>query len=103
MKQRALRLLFSVSLALICSAILSGCVYSHVKLPLDQDVSETVLGDKVGRASAESVLWLFAWGDASTAAAAKDGFITKINHLDLEQEVFFLGVYTKRTTIAYGE
>jgi hypothetical protein len=41
-----------------------------------------VLGQKKGTAKMHSVLWLVAWGDASTQAAAKDGGISTVNHLD---------------------
>ena len=83
-------------------SLLSGCVYSNVKLPLDRDVEQTQLGDKTGMSTMQSVLWSFAWGDASTYAAAKAGNIETINHLDLEQVVFLFGLYSKTTTIAYG-
>ncbi len=49
-----------------------------------------------------SILWLFAWGDASTAAAAKQGDITTVNHMDLEFLNVIFGIYTETTTIVYG-
>lgn len=88
---------------LITLTICSACVYSKVKLPLDTDLQETTLGDKVGEASLRSVLFLFAWGDASTHAAAKNGDITTIKHLDAEYSSYLFGLYSKRTTIAYGD
>lgn len=81
----------------------SGCLYSDVKIPLDRDVSTTSLGSKVGYASNHSVLWLFAWGDGSTEAAARDGDLRVINHLDEQIYVVLFGAYTRSTTIAYGE
>ena len=90
-------------LLVLLSIFLSGCLYTNIKVPLDLDVSETQLGDKVGRSTIKSVLGLYAWGDSSTAAAAADGFITKINHLDREQVIIFFGLYTETTTIAYGD
>jgi len=98
--KRSIHLLF---ITLFLLPLLSGCLYTQVKLPLDSDVSETQLGDKQGRATIKSMLWLFAWGDASTAAAAKDGFITRINHLDREQKIVLFGLYSETTTIAYGD
>ncbi len=88
---------------LLILASLQGCFYSHVKLPFDTDVAATTLGDKVGRSSTQSVLWLFGWGDGGTEAAAKDGGITTIRHLDMEQTIIFFGAYIKVTTIAYGD
>jgi hypothetical protein len=83
--------------------LLSGCLYTHVLEPLDKDVNRTVLGQKKGEASMESVLWLVAWGDAGTAAAAKQGGITTVNHMDREFLNVIFGIYTKTTTIVYGD
>jgi len=80
-----------------------GCVYSHVITPLDTDVDATRLGDKVGRSDLHSVLWLVAWGDAGTQAAAAEGGLTTINHMDVETLAVLFGLYYHRTTIVYGE
>ncbi|NTW59185.1 MAG: hypothetical protein HGB21_10845 [Nitrospirae bacterium] len=88
---------------LLSLSLLGGCVYTHVLAPYDTDLNKTSLGQKQGRASMESVLWLFAWGDAGTAAAAKQGGITTVNHMDREYLNVIFGVYTKTTTIVYGE
>ena len=95
--------LLPLGFVLLCSLQLTGCLYTNVRMPLDDDVSETVLGSKVGRATWKSYLWLVATGDASTAAAAENGNITTIKHLDAEQKVVFFGIYSERTTIAYGD
>lgn len=89
-------------LALIIASF-QGCIYGDVAMPLDTDLNQTRLGDKVGRASSRSVMWLFAWGDASTAKAASNGGIKVINHLDREVEFVFFGLYTRSTTVAYGD
>ncbi len=94
---------FKLAALAACSFLLSACLYTNVKGPLDTNVDSTQLGSKVGRASAKSFLFLFATGDASTEAAARDGGITTITHLDAEQEIIFFGFYTKTTTIAYGD
>jgi len=83
--------------------LLSGCVYSHVLTPYDMNLDNTVLGAKQGKASTESVLWLVAWGDGSTSAAAKQGGITTISHMDREVLFVLFGLYSKTTTIVYGE
>ena len=98
MKRRLLLLL-----TLFLFPLLTGCLYTQVKIPLDTDVSGTKLGEKEGRATIKSIFWLYAWGDASTAAAARDGLITTINHLDREQKVILFGLYSETTTIAYGD
>jgi hypothetical protein len=51
----------------------------------------------------KSVLWLIAWGDAGTAAAAKQGGLTTVNHMDRETLFVLFGLYSKSTTIVYGE
>lgn len=83
--------------------VCSGCMYGKVKYPLDRDVAQTRLGEKVGTSSAHSVAWLVSWGDAGTAGAAKNGDILTINHLDGEYFVLLFGLYARQTTIAYGD
>jgi hypothetical protein len=95
------RMMASVALAVVF--LLSGCVYTHVLTPYDTDLNKTTLGQKQGKASMESVLWLVAWGDAGTAAAAKQGGITTVNHMDREFLNVIFGLYTKTTTIVYGD
>jgi hypothetical protein len=93
-----------VALVVLCSLfLLSGCLYTNVLTPFDTDLNKTVLGAKQGAASNQSVLWLVAWGDASTAAAAKQGGITTVNHMDREVFSILFGLYTKTTTIVYGD
>lgn len=92
-----------VLLAVAALVLLSGCFYAHVKTPLDRDLNKTVLGAKTGKATSYSVLWAAAWGDASTAAAAKEGGITTVTHMDNEFYSVFFGIYTESTTIVYGE
>ena len=81
----------------------SGCAYMNITTPYDTDLEKTVLGEKVGKSSSHSVLWLFAWGDAGTAAAAKDGNITVINHMDVQIINILFGLYSKKITILYGD
>ncbi len=95
--------MFRIFHLLTLVVFLSSCVYLDVKAPLDDDVDTTVLGEKVGHAKSRSVLWLFAWGDAGTRAAAEDGGITTINHLDVAYYSILFGLYSERETIAYGD
>ncbi|MDA8099947.1 MAG: TRL-like family protein [Nitrospiraceae bacterium] len=88
---------------LVCAFLLSGCFYAHVTTPLDRNVDKTVLGAKTGKADSQSVLWAVAWGDAGTAAAAKNGGINTVNHMDHELLSVFFGIYTRSTTIVYGD
>lgn len=95
-----------ILLALLATTAISlgtGCVYTNLTLPLDQDLDQTELGDKVGRSEAQSILGLVAWGDAGTQAAARDGGITTLRHAD--QEVFSIlsVVYVRNRTVVYGD
>lgn len=96
--QMAFVLFVAVSLLIV-----SGCAYVDVKSPLDVDLNKTTLGEKKGVSEARSVLWLFAWGDASYATAAANGGITVMRHAD--QEVFnvLFGLYTRYRVVVYGD
>jgi hypothetical protein len=80
-----------------------GCIYMNVTTPLDTDLDRTELGSKVGKSSARSVLWLFAWGDAGTQAAAEDGDIQILRHADQETLLVLLGIYARTRTVVYGD
>lgn len=82
---------------------LPGCLYAHIKTPLDTDLNQTKLGAKKGEASNQQVLGLVAWGDGGTQAAAANGGLTQINHADEEIFSILWFVYTKTTTIVYGD
>ncbi len=88
---------------LAATVLLAGCLYMNVKMPYDTDLNRTVLGQKTGKAYSQSLLWLVAWGDAGTQAAAKDGNITTVNHMDREVFSILFGLYTKTTTVVYGD
>lgn len=98
--KRGVRRLGVILLSLM---LLQGCAYSHIQRPLDENYDNTTLGTKVGRASTHSLLWLFAWGDAGTRAAAEDGGISVITHADSEYKMIFFGMYTEVTTVVYGD
>jgi len=83
--------------------ITSGCAYMHVQRPLDTNFDATQLGSKEGRSSSYSILWTVAWGDAGTKAAAEQGGIKIIRHADTEVKSVFLGIYTRVTTVIYGD
>ncbi len=91
------------TLLLSLTLLFSSCAYMNIKTPLDTDVSNTVLGDKQGSAKTHSIMWLVSWGDGGTAAAAKDGNIKNITHLDVRYYTILFGLYAERETIAYGE
>jgi len=92
-----------VAAMLVVALLVTGCLYTHVLTPYDTNLDKTVVGPKTGKASMQSILWLFAWGDASTAAAAKQGGISTVNHMDREFLNIIFGIYTETTTIVYGD
>ncbi len=92
-----------ILLPVLCAVLFSGCMYGKVRYPLDRDVDQTRLGDKVGRSSVHSIAWLVSWGDAGTAKAAQNADIRIINHLDGEYFILLGGLYARHTTIAYGD
>ena len=96
------KIVIVIAVMLIVS-ILSGCLYSHVTVPLSTNLDKTDLGHKKGEASIYSVVWLFAWGDSGGATAAKNGGITTMTHMDRELYVILFGIYTRTTTIVYGD
>jgi hypothetical protein len=89
--------------AVVAAFLVTGCLYTHVLTPYDTNLDKTALGQKTGRAVMHSVLGLVAWGDSSTAAAAKQGGLTTVNHMDKEFLNIIFGIYTETTTIVYGD
>jgi hypothetical protein len=104
--------LHRVILSLLCLGLLlvNGCAmavapvngfwYTDVKGPLEANSVGTAT--KTGEATCKSVLGLVATGDASIEAAAKNGGITKIHHVDFKSWSL-LGFYAEFTTIVHGE
>jgi len=90
-------------LLVILLLVFPGCVYTHIKVPLDTNLQDTDLGDKIGKSQHQGVLWMVAWGDAGTQAAAKNGGITTLKHFDREIMTVLFGLYYRETTIVYGK
>ncbi len=100
MKIKSLRaLLFTM----VVAVVLQGCLYSKIQRPLDTDFENTTLGTKIGISDATSILWLFAWGDAGTKAAADNGGITTIKHADSKSTIILFGLYAHVETVVYGD
>ena len=75
---------FLILFKLITSMLISCYAYTKIQIPLDNDYDVTELGTKIGRASNYAVLYLFAWGDAGSKAAAENGGIKVIRLADRE-------------------
>ena len=76
-------------------------VVAVTKAPLSTEGNWDV-GSKKGESSSFSVLGLYASGDCSITAAARNGGLKKIGHVDYE---YFnvIGIWQKATVIVYGE
>lgn len=90
-------------LIIVLGISLTGCAYVNTKTPFDTNLDRTELGAKVGTAEAYSILWLVAWGDASYAAAARNGDIKVLRHADQETFQVLLGLYTRMRIVVYGD
>jgi hypothetical protein len=97
------------TLAVTSAALLTGCAIGQgpIVAPLAINLHGPVSAgsaagsSKVGRATATGIV-MFATGDASISTAMRNGGITRIHHVDHETSNFF-GVFSKYTTIVYGE
>ena len=100
--------------ALVLASVVCGCAsfsspvvpgfggVSMYKAPLDIDFDETDLGEKKGQSSVHTILWAVSFGDCGANAAAKAGGIEIIKHADYEY-FNILGLYSRYTTIVYGD
>ncbi|MGD2175842.1 MAG: TRL-like family protein [Candidatus Brocadiaceae bacterium] len=80
----------------------TGLAFTGTTAPLDVDLDKADLGSKVGESSSHCVLGLVAFGDASTAAAARDGGIRTMKHADYKM-LNVLMLYSCYTTVVYGD
>jgi hypothetical protein len=87
----------------LTAVMMTGCVYTHVTMPLSTELNNTELGHKRGEATMRSYFWLVAIGDAGAATAAKQGGISVMMHMDREFMSVFYGIYTRTTTLVYGD
>ena len=103
--------------ALAISVFLVGCagyvvapvnmppafIYADHTVPLDTNFHNTQIGGlRQGEASVQNILGLISFGDAGVREAAEDGEISRIHHADY-RFVNILGIWSKYTTIVYGE
>jgi hypothetical protein len=92
---------FSLGGCAMVAAPVNGCWYTGVQGPLmvdDQDVASS----KVGTSTMTSFFGVIAVGDASIDAAKKSAGISKVSHVDFES-TSVLGIFSKWTTVVYGE
>lgn len=94
----------------VLAACATGCIMPQSPLgaPITIDVQgpmsyvdNSVKPLKTGTATAKGII-LYSDGDASIAAAMKNGGITKVHHIDTKSRNI-LGIVGEYTTIVYGE
>jgi len=83
-----------------CASLGVGSLYTSATMPMT--ATSNPVGSKVGNSEATNILGLVMTGDAGINAAAEDGKITKISHVDYEM-YSILGLFAKYTTYVYGE
>lgn len=84
----------------------AGVIVTNVTAPsqyLAVATDKDAKSDKVGKSSAQAILGLFAFGDASVNAAMKDGDISRVHHVDHQINLVLYGLYLQDTTIVYGD
>jgi len=101
----------SIGVVMVASACLCGCVsapfqppsglLARTRAPLSTD-GNWQAGKKSGAASAECVLGIYAWGDCSITAAARNGGLKRVDYVDYSYDNVF-GIWQKVTVTAHGE
>jgi hypothetical protein len=79
-----------------------GYIYSDISAPVTTNGLERVGATKVGTAESMSILGLVSRGDCSIAAAARNGGITRVQHVDYHFSNI-VGVIQRLTIKVYGE
>lgn len=112
-----MRTTFMLAGAVTLSFFLAGCagmvvapvnmppafIYADHTVPLDTNFQNTqIAGLRQGEASVQNILGLISFGDSGVKEAAADGEISRIHHADY-RFVNVLGIWSKYTTIVYGE
>lgn len=102
MKKAVLPLLLAVALGGCATAMspVNGSLYSNISGPL-LATDNPEKPSKIGRASMRTIMGVYAVGDASIDAAAKNAGITRIHHVDYETESVF-GIVADFTVVVYG-
>ena len=74
------------------------------KAPLNTNLKDVTLGSKIGKASVKCYAFgLVSSGDMSIQAAAANGGIKTIRHVDYGYTNAFFFAYQELTTIVYGD
>jgi hypothetical protein len=95
--------LLSVGLLTGCAMVaapVNGGLFTSLTAPIT--ATDNAASSKVGSASCTSILGLIATGDCGISAAARNGNITKIHHVD-HSATSVLGIFSSFETHVYGE
>ncbi len=82
------------------AAPVTGFMFTDVKGPMSAPGNANP--SQVGMSSCYSLFGMVAVGDASINAASRNGNISNIHHVDF-QTLGIMGVFTKFTTVVYGQ
>lgn len=83
-----------------CGGGVSGAIYTDIVTPVA--ATSNNVGTKVGSSQVAGYVGIVALGDGGIDAAAKNGNIKKISHVDVQTKSY-VGVYTVQTYVVYGE
>lgn len=82
----------------------NGWVFTDISAPLGTEHDRNAaIPPAQGKASTQSVLGMFAWGDASMHSAAENGDLRTIEYADYEYLSVLWGVYSRFTVVAWGQ
>lgn len=82
--------------------MMGGMIYDGSTTPLEATGNTISKNAKVGTSSYTNILGAVTLGDGGINAAAKNGGITKISHID-RKNFSVLGIFAKYETTVYGE
>ena len=109
--QRTMKKVCILAAACAVAVTFTGCIsapftpprglYTEISAPLSTEGTFDV-GAKKGEATAKTILGLVATGDCSIAAAAKNGGLKTIRHIDYKYKNL-LGLVQETTVVVYGE
>ncbi len=90
------------SIKLAAAALVSAAMFVSCTTTTPITATSNPVGNKCGEATTTRILGLGGSANIGINAAAKNGGITKISHVDFST-YSFLGLFTKYTTRVYGE
>ena len=98
-----MRIIYKSFLLVSLTLLSTGCLYTDIQMPMDKNFDKTELGVKEGESESHTVLYLVSWGDSGTKAASQDGDVKVIRHADRKVFSILFGLYTRLTTVVYGD